>query len=257
MNVGSELFVGEDRNIQLKTVTFFCIDQRTGKMLWKDIELEEKWWVGIESIQGKVVFFHGFAKPDMPDHKKIYAYDLQTGKQLWYNSDITFLFSYGDLVYASRDNASGIIFYEMNPLDGAIIREITDEEIDDIHSVAVNVQVEVRTFPETLHSDSQYYPEIRNINKIISNTDHYKELIEYIEMPKIFIVTYYTRSNTTTHPSDYHQEILILDRKDKQTIYQARMNSNTKALHPETYFVIDNYLYYIQEKTALIAIMLP
>ena len=59
-------FVGEERNLESKTVSFFCLDQRSGSPLWNDRTFPEHWWISLEATHKNIVFIHEFVSPDMP-----------------------------------------------------------------------------------------------------------------------------------------------------------------------------------------------
>lgn len=257
INCEDEYFVGEDRNVDSKFVTFFCVEQRSGKVLWNDVGLNEKWWTGIESIHRNILLIHGYATPDMPDHKKIYAFDIKTGKQLWMNEDITFLFSYKGSIYTSKDTYENKLYFVMNPSDGEYIREIDPDEINSIVRKASEEEVDLRKFPNSFDSQSQMSPEFNTITRKAIDSKKNIEMIEYIETPYLYIFTYYEPLDAVLHPSGYRQDIVVVERRMNNVIYRGCMNSNTKALHSETYFSIGDYLYYIKERKILTALHLP
>src|SRR5512143_3768508 len=82
------VFVLEDRKVEAKNVTFACIDMRTGAGRWKDVALDERWWVGIELVERDAVILHGYGAPDLPDHRGIYLLDLQSGALLWQHAEL-------------------------------------------------------------------------------------------------------------------------------------------------------------------------
>src|SRR5713101_5946050 len=77
--------VVEDRDVERKKVSFTCLDQMTGRVLWTDLQFAEKWWITIDSIYHDVLFLHEYATPDMPEHKKIHAVDVESGRLSWSN----------------------------------------------------------------------------------------------------------------------------------------------------------------------------
>jgi hypothetical protein len=249
--------IGEDRNLDLKIVTFFCLDQKTGKVLWKGKELEEKWWIGLESIQNNVLFLHGYAAPDMPNHKKIIALDIQTGKLLWRNDDIGYLCFSGDSIFVSKDLLDKRIYYEVNPNDGHIIRETSPTEINRISGKASDGENDLRIFPEVIDPCYNHNEELGNIIKKVIIDKKNIQMIEYIKMPAVFIITYYQSVGTIPNSPEFNQEIVIVNRNTVRVRYQNRMNSNVKAPHPETYFSIGDYVYYIKERKTLTAILIP
>src|SRR3989304_2231091 len=79
----SARIVGEDRNEEKKEVTFFCLDEMSGEVLWNRVRLKEHWWIGIETLYDGIVYLHEYVKPDLPQHHKIIALDLESGERPW------------------------------------------------------------------------------------------------------------------------------------------------------------------------------
>ncbi len=72
----SGYLVIEERNMKSKEVFFNCLKLDDGKIYFKNFQLDEKFWIGIEAVSKNIIFFHKFRKPDMPGHKGIYAFDI-------------------------------------------------------------------------------------------------------------------------------------------------------------------------------------
>ncbi|MCZ7614113.1 MAG: DUF4905 domain-containing protein [Ignavibacteriaceae bacterium] len=72
----------EERESEQKQVYFHCIELTSGKKILQDFQLDDKFWVGIESVKDDYIYFHKFAKPDMPKHKGIFAFDIKTKKNI-------------------------------------------------------------------------------------------------------------------------------------------------------------------------------
>lgn len=93
----------EERDRTIKEVYFSCIDIYSGKIIFSDLQFDEKFWIGIEKIYKDVILFHRFERPDLPGHKGIIAYDIKSQKILWENQN-TFLYVADDkIVFKSFD----------------------------------------------------------------------------------------------------------------------------------------------------------
>jgi hypothetical protein len=86
----SRVIVGEVRDPETKSVSFFSLDRRTGKPLWEGMNPGDRWWTGMEGIFDDIVLFHGFANPELPIHKGIHAVDALSGSLLWSDPDLRF-----------------------------------------------------------------------------------------------------------------------------------------------------------------------
>ena len=114
------LLVGEARDLEAKTASFFCLDSRTGAPLWEEVVLPGGWWVGIEAICGDVLYAHGFARADLPAHRGITALDLRTGRTLWSSPESEFAGVRPDALLAVRWTALRRELLEIDPRTGAV-----------------------------------------------------------------------------------------------------------------------------------------
>jgi len=52
----------EERDTNEKQAYFNCLHIESGKKILKNLQLDEKFWVGIEAVYNDVIFFHKFQK---------------------------------------------------------------------------------------------------------------------------------------------------------------------------------------------------
>src|SRR5947209_12099649 len=64
---------GEERDTEAKTASLFAIEVETGKILWRDVRLDEPWWFNSERATSETIYIQKFRKPDMPEPKGIIA----------------------------------------------------------------------------------------------------------------------------------------------------------------------------------------
>ena len=93
----------EEREPEKKQAYFHCLTLKSGKKLLKDFQLDDKFWVGIESVRDDIIFFHKFAKPDMPKHRGIFAYDIKNQNLIWENSELVFQFLLKKKLYVFKE----------------------------------------------------------------------------------------------------------------------------------------------------------
>src|ERR1043165_73152 len=128
--------VGEDRNKESKMVTFFCIHLESGEVLWQGKLFDEDWWMGLEARHNDIVFMHEFATPDLPEHKKIPAVDMMTGRPLWTNEQSKFLFAHEDRVYTVKDGFETRTFIELDLRTGKEMREVDTAVVNELRNSA-------------------------------------------------------------------------------------------------------------------------
>ena len=103
----------EERGKDNKQVYFNCINIENGKKVFKNFQLEEKFWIGIEAVYNDVIYFHKFIKPDMPQHIGIIAVDLDNKKTLWEDLNNSFLFILNEKVYCYRQMFEGRKYFSL------------------------------------------------------------------------------------------------------------------------------------------------
>lgn len=248
--------VGEDRQKDAKTVTFFCIDLALGNVLWKDKKFDESWWVGLEAVHKNVVFIHEYATPDMPGHKKIYALDVPTGNPLWENEDNQYIFSVGENVYTVREKFESRAFTELHFRTGSVVRELDAQTVNALRDASPQPE-EPFNFPVMLDPGK---PESFQIVKILESNSYLMADIPYIETMErneTVIIGLYKNISPTPDEVSMEQHLMIMDRADERMVFHELLNQGAKMPVPDAFFGKDNFVYFIREKHILTAITLP
>lgn len=251
--------VGECRDQDKKLATFFCVNGQTGQVLWEHGTLEEPWWVGIEAIQGNIVLFHEFAKPDLPQHKKIRAFDVGSGKELWKNDDLTFWFGYKDKLYAYRDLFDGRVGYAMNVHTGEIEETYNDRlgELQTLRRLATDEQhAEDFRFPEPLNVETAEGTVSSIVRKEIRG-EQVMGNIEYLKEQGYLLLNYHTQSpGSTIDAPTYENRLAIFDIERGKKIFEETLGRNLKAFVPDSFFLKLPFVYFIKDQQTLTALQL-
>ena len=117
----------EEREKDNKQVYFNCLNIESGKKIFKNFQLEEKFWIGIEALYNDVIYFHKFVKPDMPQHVGIIAMDLNEKKILWENVNNSFLFIWKEKVYAYQQMFEGRKYFSIDYKTGNLLEDFGDD----------------------------------------------------------------------------------------------------------------------------------
>ena len=267
--------VGEDRDAETKKVSFFCVNGATGDVLWQNLTFADEWWIGIEAIVGDKVFFHGYAQPDSPRRKRIIAVDLGTGKQLWENKQYALFSVRAPYVYGYRDMFEKRLFYKLEEKTGAFVEEL--------HSVTEEMNAGRETmfgktdflFPQLLTDDVL---EKKQIETMIAKHSHAVrgvkdgaegdsvkrhsrsmaiQSVEFARANGKLIYNIHSIQSTYSDGKVVLQNALsIIDEQSEKQIYFDILNSETPYPVPDSFFVDNNFLYYIKEKKTLIAVII-
>jgi hypothetical protein len=114
----------EEREPENKQVYFHCLYIDSGKKILSNFQLDDKFWVGVEAVRDDIIFFHKFAKPDMPKHRGIFAFNMIKKEFIWQNPELIFLFILDEKLYAYKEKFEGRDYYAINPSTGEIIEDV-------------------------------------------------------------------------------------------------------------------------------------
>ncbi len=248
------LFVGEDRDVDAKSVSFFCLDRISGNVLWKNIHFDERWWIGMEAVHDDVLFLHEYATPDLPEHKNIYAVSLATGSTKWINTTLTFLFAYKGYVYASQDSFDHRKFFELDVQTGAVTREVEVEYVNALRDIAFSNAVEQIELPRpenTLRADEINV--LRAIEKVRFGAKRIGQ-IEYLDKNPFVILGYYDNVSKNPTSEVFNQHLVVFEGGQSQVVLQEMIATGLATSLPGTFFCIEDYLYYIRDKKVLTSI---
>ena len=154
----------EERDTSTKEVFFNCLDINSGKKIFHDFQLDEKYWIGIETIYNDIIIFHKYASRDMPEHDEIIAFDINSKKILWQNNDYIFLFICNDKIYCYRNKFEGRDFFSLDFKTGTLLESLGYESkpVNSLRENAFNpVNAGGYLFPEPYNSKpaETYMPE--------------------------------------------------------------------------------------------------
>ncbi|MEK7818902.1 MAG: DUF4905 domain-containing protein [Bacteroidota bacterium] len=237
--------VGEDRDIEKKKVTFFCLNLENGNLLWKNLSVLDDWWVGIEKIIDDKIIFHGFKKPDMPEHKKIIVADLGTGKIIWQNDDYPFYSANKNFIYAYRDLFERRIYYKLNSSNGEIVEEIDDLN-DEILQSSFNKSNSNLIYPEPISflDDAEY---LKIVEGIIPKENLVGE-IEFVILNENAIFSFHKKNKTNL------QNIIIVINRKGEILHEEILTDETEYPTPDTFFVNYKTLFYIKNRNTIVAL---
>lgn len=250
---GAGLFLGEDRDIEGKFVSFFCIDQTTGAVRWSGLRLDEAWWIGMEAIHRDYLLLHEFASPSMPDHKKIHGVDINTGRKVWSNNEYQFLFAHEDSIYGVKDSYEERHFFELELATGKVRNEIEPSYLDVLRETT-GAKSDPAQFPEVINPEGGD-PRMELLRDAAGKVTFTGDL-EFIDMGRHIVFAYYEVSGVPQVPQNLEQHLVVYDRERESVVYREVMNKRIKSPVPDLFFRIGEYLYFIADRKRLKAVHL-
>ncbi|HAL57547.1 MAG TPA: hypothetical protein DCP63_14030 [Bacteroidetes bacterium] len=250
--------IGECRHQDQKLATFFCLDETTGSALWQERRLEEPWWIGIEAIQENVLLLHEYAKPDLPQHKKIHALDVESGKELWKSDHLGYWFGFEGRVYCLEEKFEKRIGYGLD-LQTGMVEETYEESLDELGELRERaldaLSMRAFRFPENLDpgSDSRERALARKVTKGANVVGH----IEFIKEQGYILLGYHAAGKPSkTEAPLFQNRFVIIDAEDGKTVFEETLARDVRAIVPDSFFAKPPFVYFIKDQKALSALCL-
>ena len=241
----------EGRDTQNKEVFFNCLDINSGKKIFTNLQLEEKFWIGIETIVDDIIIFHKFAKPDMPGHSSIIAFDINTQKIVWQNNELTFLFVHEQKVYVYKQRFEGRIFFSLDINNGEIIKELGNDanEINSLQekSISINKNYESYNFPEPFNPNSNSAKATEFINEFKIDTVITGN-IDTVELPGLLLFN----CHTVKSDGQLKNVFYTVDIERKKIIFEEVLDESTTVFIPDAFFIKDDLIFLLIEKVKLL-----
>jgi hypothetical protein len=242
--------VVEERDPLTKEVFFSCFDLESGKKIFNNFQLEEKNWVGIESVYNDMIYFHSYGNPEMPAHKSIIAFDIISESIVWRNDNYVFSFLYDDKIYCYQQRFETRKFYTLNCYTGKIVEELNGD-YDSLNKLKTESLADYEKqnylFPEYFNRSETPLEEYQKYLQDVLTNNAIKGYISYLLYNDILIFNYHEVNNNNT----LNNKIIAVDIPKNTILFKDTLDKNLINLMPESFFVKDNFLFLIADKTKL------
>lgn len=234
----------EERDPKTREVFFSCYDLSTKEKIFSNFQFEEKAWIGIEAVEKDIIVFHFYLKPDMPQHKGFFAYDLNQKKILWQNETLTYFFSDNEKIVAFQQQFDGRFYVEIDLLTGKLIRNL-GEEYARVNLLKEEAQAKKSyadyLFPEVFNplNDDPQFDCIRNFISKFS----FSGQVEYLQRGKSLFFTFHEKID-----EKFTQHFYICDAATGSLLFSAVLNKNIHQYAVDSFFVYKKLLFLIKEK---------
>jgi len=242
--------VVEERDVKTKEVFFSCVEINSGKKLFNEFQLEEKNWIGIESIYNDIIFFHAYGKPDMPSHKRIIAFNIVSQSILWQNDNYVFSFVFEDKVYCYQQRFESRVFFALDYLTGNILEDFGND-VTVINQLKEKVDEDFwkqnYNFPENFNRNDPLDETYKKHLHQILTENVIKGELNYLKMNDLLMFNYHEVSKSNT----LNNIFVAVDLSKNKIVLKEYLDKNLINLMPESFFVKDNFLFLIVDKTKL------
>ena len=240
----------EEREKDDKQVYFNCLNIESGKKIFKNFQLEEKFWIGIEAVYNDVIYFHKFVKPDMPQHIGIIAMNLNEQKILWENFKSSFLFIWKEKVYCFQQMFEGRKYFSLDYESGELIEDF-GEDAEKINEEKKELDgsnpFSDYLFPISYNSNIDAPANLKEIFQKLRNDHTFSGNIEFVQKNNLLLFNF----NIVNSEGNLSNKFKALDLSSGKYIFEETLIKETKTFVPDSFFVKDDLLFLLFGKNRL------
>jgi len=245
----SGIIAGETRDTLSKNAYFFALNSTDGRIIFSNLQLEQKWWVSISGVNDGFAFISGYKKPDMPELMGITAIHLLDGSIRWESNDLSFFFADNDRVYVCKQLLETKKYYSIDANTGRDRKEVTVESI-----VSRKEEVESSLYQDFI------YPEPDQTGLIDLSGLKHEGPVEYIKFKGYIIYNYHEYKGVGIRNVEKNRltnKLLIRDSASDKIVFSETLNKNVTGYVPDSFFIRKDCLFYVREKRELVCVSLP
>jgi hypothetical protein len=226
----------EVRNVLEKKVSFSALNLHNNQWLWKDVVLDEPWWVSLTAVDGNILLFTVYTDTDNPDKKSIIAYDVDKSQMAWWRNGFS-LITVNSLYVKGIDSKF--------PGKEVILDLLTGQSVDhvDFHL-----------------ADPQNFPVIRPF-QYDEGTAHFNTVrdflatrlgivpvatIEYLEFEWLIIISVLVNEQGLAN-------YLYAFTTGGQLLVKEKLGESLKGVGLDTFFIFSGHLIFVKNKNELIS----
>ena len=241
----------EERDTEKRVAFFNCIKIVSGKKIFKDIQLDEKYWIGIETVYKDIIFFHEFLKPDMPGHKGIIGFDINSQQILWRRDDYIFLFVYDDKIFCYELKFEGRNFYTLNFKTGELTNDLGEDAspINELREKNISDNIaEGCLFPELFDVSSGEDERIKNLLQGCKEERVIMGKIEYLRVNNLILFNFHE----VVDNGKLRNLFKAIEIDSGNVIFEEVLNDETKAFVPDSFFLKGNLILLLKNKVKVV-----
>jgi hypothetical protein len=224
----------EVRDPQQKTVSFSALNLRNNQWLWKDVTLEEQWWISLRAAEADILLFTLYTDTQNPDKKSVIAYDVVKNQVTWWRNGF------------SVANVNSLCVRGMDakfPGKEIVLDLFTGRELP-------HVDFDL--------ADSQNFPVIRPF-QYEEGTTHFNTVkeflnarlgilpvatIEYLEVDDLIIMSVFINEQGLAN-------YLYGLNASGEVLIKERLGDNLKGVALDTFFIFSGHLIFVRNKNEL------
>jgi hypothetical protein len=229
-----KLFI-EVRDVQKKQVSFSALNLQNNMWFWKDVTLEESWWVTLAAIAGNTLLFTLYTDTNNPDKKSLLAYDILTKQMAWWQNAFTLSVANGQYVRGVDARFPG----REITLDALQGKPLADGDYD--LGIIQNFNL-IRPFQ--YEEGSGHFQTVSHFLKMRLGIQPVAT-VEYLESHSLIIVSVFVSEE------DLANYLYVFD-AEGEIVLREKLGERLKGIGLDTFFIFSDHLIFVKNTHELI-----
>lgn len=229
------LFV-EVRDVQQKRVSFSALNLQNNEWLWKDVSLEEPWWITLAGVAGDILLLTLYTDAANPEKKSLLAYDVLKNEIAWWYNGFS-------LSAAGRRHVRGVD--SKFPSREIVLDPFTGKQLQDVDfdlGVSQNFPV-IRPFQ--YEERSGHFITVKNFLETRLGIQPLFS-IEYLEWGSLIATSVYVKEEELAN------YLYVFD-PEGELILTEKLGENLKGVGLDTFFIFSDHLFFVKNKRELVS----
>ncbi|RDC64395.1 DUF4905 domain-containing protein [Adhaeribacter pallidiroseus] len=244
-----ELLAVELRDGDRLQTEFVVLDAKTG-LAGVPYQAAENWWVGLEETSWRLLFLHGFADRKVGAHVGITTVSVDPQQILWQHEEAIFYgLAAGNKVLAQPTKLEKEVFIALDAHTGAIVESaITREQAQAVVTDFTRQRTQLGRYPVHYAQESEYFNLLSQF--VLSRSGRQVVgAIDYLEAGDFLFLSYYEAVAT----NNFKNVLGMYAAADGALVQEEILNNNVTGLGTGSFFVMNNTVLFITEKSTLVA----
>ena len=234
----ANLLVLEVRDEENFIARFSAFDLEHNEFLWRNLELDEKWWVSLVTASDGLALLQTFQSSGNPERKDLIAIDLSRGQVKWKAQKFA--------LYACGEEGFILGYDSTQELMKATVDARTGEvSIGNWRSGVVN-PAEVTKSPVTYAEGEDHFEQVKEFVQKRRN-EHITRGVEYLELGDRILLSYYVANG------EFLANYLLVTDNDGKELLHEKLGENLHGLGVHTFFALRDCVIFVKNKCELVS----
>lgn len=225
----------ELRDAAKKETRFSALNFQRNEFLWKDLLLEEPWWINLSAVSNGVLLYTVYLETTNPDKKAVMAYNVQQHELLWWNNDFSLIAVEADRVigFSLKLSRQVVLNLQTGAEEPKNTSESTSKPLYDL----------VRP---TRYTDD--LPHFETVKTFLSQRLNLLPVVslEYAEFDSLIFISYNVMETALVN------YLLVLTATGSILLHE-KLDEPQKGIGLDTFFILKGSLFFVKNRRELVS----